>query len=283
MTAGEIGPGDVNDVLDRLPALASKRLKAVVAIGTGANDVYRLRLDDEDYAMRFPGRARYIGVDAEYDNQRRAAAVGVAPAAVGFDRQSGAIVSRWLAGDPGNATSGIDDGALARCLARLHHAAAPFTDTIDPWRALAWNLTPRARNDARIARLASRAAERLGDLPATAWVNCHGDPTAGNVIGDNDDPPTPRLIDWEYSHRGHPAWDLAVACNDRQANTGRADAFLDRYNAAAESYGATPVGRLALEVLRGVTALASAAWVLNHDGDDAGVNRALDLAARWLD
>ncbi len=285
MNDARFGIGPVDEVLDRLPLLSSKRRQHAEPLSGAGNRVYRLRLDGRDFVMRFPGRSRYITVQAEYDNQRRAAEAGVAPAAVGFDRQSGAIVSRWLAGDTHRSARHVDDddNALAHCLARLHHGTAPFTDAIAPGRALRWNLTPSVQGDTRLIRLAARADERLRDLPASAWVNCHGDPTAGNVIGRSDDRPAPQLIDWEYSHRNVAAWDLAVACNDRGVDAGCARAFLAAYNAAAGAYGAPAVETSALEKLRGVTALAGAAWLMNHHGDEVSVNHAVELAAHWLD
>ena len=283
MNADRFGIGPVDEALDRLPPLASKQRQHAEPMPGRGNRVYRLRLDGRDFVMRFPGRARFIDVVAEYRNQCRAADAGVAPAAVGLDRNSGAIVSRWLTGGRSDSRAGVDDAALAHCLARVHHATAPFADLIDPHRALEWNLTSRVRTDERVRRLAPRAVDRIRRLPAASPLNCHGDPTSGNVIGGDDDLPVPQLIDWEYSHRGHAAWDLAIACNDRDADTDRAGALLDHYNSAAAGYGATPVEPVALVILRGVTALASAAWLVNHGGDDKDIAETVEYAARWLD
>lgn len=131
------------------------------------------------------------------------------------------VVTTRVPGRRVPATQWDDDlvAALTRQLARLHvHGgtdAATKAAVGDPVRdaeqALAWwrtnepdaartldDLWPAVLGHQESARPAFAHAERL---------LVHGDASAANVLV--DDAGVPRLVDWEWSHRGDPARDLA--------------------------------------------------------------------------
>lgn len=270
----------VNEVLDRVPALASLPRRVVGHLSHSANRVCRVSLGGDDFVVRFPGRRRFIEVSSEFENQRSAAEAGLAPHPMALDRDTGAIVSRWIEGSTPPPSSAADLlESLAVCLARLHHGTRDFIDRFEPGQALSWNLDASSSPDARILRLAGRARSRLAEVAPALPVNCHGDPTAGNIVGHAG-----RLcfIDWEYSHRNRADWDLAIVCNGQDMGPTRTGRFLGRYNDAAAAYEAEPVSPGGLAVLRGVTALASAAWCAHNDRTRTEFDRDLSMAEAFL-
>jgi thiamine kinase-like enzyme len=169
---------------------------------------YKVVAGGEAFVLRFPGReTRLLGIDrtVEYEANRTAAGLGIAPEVVTFVEPEGLLVTRFVAGETGRFT--IPEVAAA--LKRLHDARS-IAGAFDVFRVVSDYAEiarghgvepPRAYAEA--SELARRIRRALGERP---FVPCHNDLLATNVIHDGE-----RLwiVDWEYAGMGDPGFDLA--------------------------------------------------------------------------
>lgn len=153
--------------------------------------------------------AREAGVLAELAGRR------VAPTLVAA--ADGLIVAERLSGEPRSAAEWGTRGAraLGALVARVHATRASTAREVpeDGWRQGTAQAYQRARASAVAAAappglrsLVERVLAAAPDPDPGPAVRVHGDLWSGNVIWCNDGP---RLIDWEYSHQGEAAEDLA--------------------------------------------------------------------------
>ncbi len=223
--------------------------------GTG-NQLFRVRGGAFDLAVRIPARRRFVPVAAEYHNQCIAAAAALAPACRFHDPDSGAIAVDWIAGARPSATR--DPATLSRLaglLSRLHATPTPFADRIDPRRAVRWEFA--AIRDRALEAAARQAVARIAELSPIAAVNCHGDPLPENVVECGD---STMLLDFEYSHRGHPAWDLAVLANALELDRDDSKTLLASYRRRAEAN----VDAASLAAYRELLTALTTAWELEN-------------------
>lgn len=164
---------------------------------------YVLRVDEP--------AARAMGLDreAEFANLQLAWRAGLAPEPVAWRGGERALLLTRYA--PGRAWRGSDLRQSARLkqlaaqLRRLHALpeTGPALDLEQALAGYARRAGGRAAHELaiRAGRLLARSGLGQGDL-----AFCHNDPIAGNVVGFR----RILLIDWEYSARGDPLFDLAV-------------------------------------------------------------------------
>ncbi len=191
----------------------------------------------------------------------RVAALGVAPALIAAGE--GVLVTARIPGGT-RGLAGADAGALHRLGAqvrRIHEHEHADAGAIPAWgehtsstladyrarRADALRATAGTRG-ALVERVIAATVDRDPARPR-AFRRLHGDLWGGNIVWDGD---APVLVDWEYSHLGDPAFELAYAAEmDAMGDTALA-ALLAGYGDA----GIAP--RVA--AWRPLVALESALW-----------------------
>lgn len=271
-------------VLARVPVLADEIVEDVLRLPGRDNRVFCVQLASRKVGIRVSGRRRFIDIASEYHNQAIAARAGLAPRPIGYLADAGVIVSEWLEAVPltGAGSRPTQWPDVVRSLARLHSCSTPFADMLSPQYALRWNLTGMARHERRISCLAQSALDQCLQADRQPMVNCHGDPGLANLLQSTTSDEGLRFIDWEFSHRSTAAWDIALLCNDATLDDVESAGFVRSYNGQAAMLGATGVEQRLIDTMRGVAALASAAWLINHACSEADIGQQLEIAGHFL-
>ena len=91
-----------------------------------------------------------------------------------------------------------------------------------------------------------------------------------------------QFVDWEYSHRTTPYWDLAILCNSIEIPRALVHELIDDYNRHSSEYGAERLEPSQLKLFQGLTALISAAWLINHPESGTGAASMIRVAQKFL-
>ncbi|MHA1524595.1 MAG: choline/ethanolamine kinase family protein [Alphaproteobacteria bacterium] len=190
----------------------------ITRLGGLTNLVFRVETGGRDVCLRLAGAGTedYIDRKVEAHNARAAAAAGVGPKVIHADAATGVMVTQFLSGcqTMTPALFASTPGAAARAgraLRRLHDSGQKFQHRfelfamIDEYLALLEKKPvpfPKGYHQVLGQAEAMRAALAVhpGDL-----APCHCDPLAENFL---DDGTTMWIVDWEYSGRNDPLWDL---------------------------------------------------------------------------
>ena len=233
------GPVTVEEIVERLAAWRGRPMTIRPLTNGLTNANYRVDVDGHAYVVRIPGASTEllaIDRDNELHNGRIAAVLGIGPAILHHFPESGATVSEFLHGRAmSNATLG-EPGMAGRIAATLRvlHAGPRFLRDFDMvalaerYRALAERRGfPLPAGHAARRPTVDRIAEALAAHPL-APVPCHNDLLADNYIEQDG---RLRLLDWEYSGNGDPAFELGNTCRELDYDDARirelCEAYLD--------------------------------------------------------
>jgi thiamine kinase-like enzyme len=250
---------------------------------TNAN--YRVDVDGRAFVVRIPGAStELLAIDRanELHNGRIAAALGIGPAILHHFPESGATVAEFLHGRPMTNATLAEPGMPARIASTLRalHAGPRFLRDFDMlalaerYRALAERRGfPLPQGFAARRPVVDRIAAALAARPLPS-VPCHNDLLADNYIEQEGGL---RIVDWEYSGNGDPAFELGNTCRELDYDAGRIRELCQAY------FGSMPaslVGRVRLQII--VSDVGWALWAaiqraisrISFDFDAYG-------AARW--
>ena len=230
-----------------------------------SNRVYRLETDRGAFFLRLPRpeTAGMVDRDAEAQNIRRAADLGVALGPLFCNPRTGILLTRAVA--TVSASPDTLAAHLGNILGRLHASRDAFQGELDPDRVIDAQKRTLAA-DVRVAAdvalldqvlLQLRPLERLEHDRIA--VPSHGDPSPGNCLMAPD---RLWLIDWEYSAMAEPAWDLAYASLEHGFSNAQERAFLAAYrNSAGDELRPS---RRHLEIMKAKCDVVSALWGLEQ-------------------
>jgi len=255
--------------LSRIPLFAGRPLGniAVEPLPGLTNRTCKLALDGEAFVLRIPGpgTGRYIDRAAEEHNARVAAAVGVGPEVLFFDRADGLMLTRFVAGADILDAGRLREPALlrraVRTLRRLHgcgrrfHARMDLFGRLDLYLALAAERGIAAPPELVAARAAATPVRDALARGAAPEAPCHIDPVPHNFLALGEADGGMILLDWEYSAMCEPIWDLADLSVEARFDAAQDAAMLETYYGAAAPAAA---GRLAL--YKAMLDLLAAAW-----------------------
>jgi len=182
---------------------------------TNVNCLARLR--GVELVVRFPGEGteRFIDRLAEVANSRSAYVAGLTNDIVLFDPTDSILISALIQNAHPHAVSDRHDPAILHAVTGMlkrTHQELSFANDFNPFEVLATfnEMAHEAghRGSADLDKAASTIAElrpilESGDVTRVA---CHNDPVPENFLMTDSGLV---LIDWEYSGRNDPAWDLA--------------------------------------------------------------------------
>jgi thiamine kinase-like enzyme len=265
----------VHHWLARIPLLAERPATAwqVTPLVGMTNLNWRVTQGDRDLVLRVPGASseRYLSRRREFHNAGIAADLGIAPALLYADAESGVTLQPFLRN-----TRALTEEAFAKpeiagkvgaLLAKLHRSGRAFEGTMAPFPIIDVYLDLAA--DARLKGLRHRAEPIRAVLErgVPAAVPSHIDPNPANFLLGADDQLW--LIDWEFSAMCEPAWDLAAV-------TLEAKMAPDCIAALHEGYGwrPTPAEASRLWLMRAALYLVAGSWTY---AEIAGGNRAAGL------
>jgi thiamine kinase-like enzyme len=193
-------------------------LDASVRLGGLTNRNYKVLVGGETLMLRLPGKGtgRFINRSTERANQEAAARAGFTHHSIFFDGRTGVKISPFLhearALDPEAVRQDSNIEAVAGLLSRFHRSGLRFVNDFDVFKLsrtyerVAKGRFGRFYRGYEAAKKRVEALERPLSVLGGERVACHNDLVPENVLR------TPAgliLIDWEYSGRNDPAWDLA--------------------------------------------------------------------------
>jgi thiamine kinase-like enzyme len=201
-------------ILDRVPGWAG-RTRTIEPLGGGiTNRNFRVTVDGEVYVLRIPAESGgLLGIDRqiEHEASELAADAGVGPQVVAFLEPEGALVTRFIEGQPVSETAVHQPAVIERIAESLRrvHRAGTIRATFSPFRiGETYATTTRQRGGSvppAYDRAQSIATTIERSLPLEPAVFCHNDLLNANFI---DDGTQVRIVDWEYAGMGDRFFDF---------------------------------------------------------------------------
>ena len=219
---------------------------------------FLVELGAERWVLRLPtpGTAALLDVVTEAEAMRAAARAGLAPAVVGVDAASGALLTEYRSGaaawTPADARTAENIARAARLLRALHAVDAPIP-AYAAERIARGYLTALAEAPAESSEPCALA--RFGGARSQAWADelielareldardpaaalCHNDLIAANFLDGGD---RLLLVDFEYAARASPLLDLAGLAGMNGFSPAERRELLAAYGEAANGAVATP-------------------------------------------
>ena len=249
------------------------------------NRSFNVTIDSERFVLRIPGAGTgaYIDRAQEACNARAAARLGIAPEVVHADPRTGVALSRRIEDGRTLDERAFRDPAVLELavdlLARLHRSDADFRGEMALFPVLDryFRLCGRRRPDL-LAPLEGPRRRAEGLRP---WIEgtrepdcpCHIDPAPSNFVLVAGASPRLHLLDWEFSARCEPVWDLAYLSADAAFSEAQDEHLLSRYYGRVD-----PERQDRFAACKGLAHLLIAAWAALRvtDGDEEpGVQRLL--------
>ena len=256
-----------------LPASLVGVVSSVVPLHAGLSGarVYAVGAERGEYILRVQGDRADRSFRQHVLVQRRAAALGVAPAVVHVDEDAGAVVSVRITGValPAVLADPVQRPlALAGIVEQLRRLHAMERDGIEPLDAVAFarGVFEGQRGRTGFPRWAHAAEPSLDAIAARLArdprrVVSHNDLNPGNVLWDGA---SAWLVDWEVAALGHPYYDLAALSTFLNLPDDAAHALLERQEQAPLDAAA----RATFGDLRALAALAIGCMFLSLVVDD---------------
>lgn len=182
------------------------------------NDIYRVRTDKKDYAVRLSKKPKKrLGYfSEEFHNQKIAAEAKIAPQILYADENTGTLIYPYIVGAPVTREHLLNPtfcGTVTRAIKTIHSLKKPFLYHHNFLRSIekrqdrtfGKNLENCPQEAKKLAIYATRAMELVRGNPV-AYTPCHADLILDNILKVNNHV---TLIDWELSGMSDPHEDLA--------------------------------------------------------------------------
>lgn len=230
------GQATLDQVLDQVGCLAGQAREVSDLPGGLTNRNYRVRTATRDVVVRVSSPSTgllAVDRDAEFENSRRASAVGVGAAVVDYLPGRGVLVVEYV---PSTTYADADVAANLTKVAeavRSLHGAEPFVNRFDFFALQRRYLRIVRDNGFRmpggyvdLLPTAARVETALGVRPERL-VSCHNDLLAANLLDDGE---RLRIIDYEYSGRNEASFELGNLIQEARLTTEHLDELCAAYH-----------------------------------------------------
>ncbi len=211
--------------------------------GGTLNRLYLLQCGEQQLVVKqgLPNQPCGSSWSEEYRLQRIAAELELAPRLLLQDTACKLMVMEH-AGQP--ITSPVSDGLVQQAgrLLRTLHSSPCHLETRtygDLLEQLLEQATIKGLDLSRLDLAAGRQIAAVWDKQPGCW--CHHDLSPGNVLVKEG---KPCLIDWEYSGRGNPAFDLACLANSWKLGQNQLSLLLGTHNMGVDGEALQLAGKL---------------------------------------
>ena len=231
----------VEEIIDRIDAWRGRPVSIRPLTNGLTNANYRVDVDDLAFVVRIPGAStELLAIDRanELHNARVAATLGIGPAVLHHFPDNGATVMEFLHGRPMTNATLQEPGMPGRIAATLRalHGGPRFLRDFDMLGLADGYLgviEPRGfplPSGFRARRPVIREIGAALDVRPLSSVPCHNDLLADNFIEQDG---RLRLLDWEYSGNGDPAFELGNSCRELDYDEGRVEELCRAYFGSA--------------------------------------------------
>jgi thiamine kinase-like enzyme len=248
-------------VTDRVPGWAGQ-VRSVEPLGGGiTNRNFRVQVGEGAFVVRLPAKTgALLGIDrhVEHEASRLAALAGVGPEVVAFVEPEGALVTRFITGQPVNDAAVHDPAMLQRiahALRRIHQSGT-VRASFSPFRVVEAYALTATRHGGRLPEAFDRAQPIAATIERALRpeppVLCHNDLLNANFI---DDGATIRIVDWEYAGMGDRFFDFGNFAVNHQLSEADEGVLLAAYFGRV-----TPAQQARLQLMRLMSDFREAMW-----------------------
>ncbi|MGH2463369.1 MAG: phosphotransferase [Candidatus Limnocylindria bacterium] len=234
-------PIEIEQVVAAIDAWRGRRIEIELLTGGLTNLNYAVTVDGERMFVRVPGAdTSILAVDRtnELHNTRAAAETAIGARVIQALPEHGVIVLEWIDGRTMSNEAFAEDGMPERVAASLRrlHAGPRFLLDFDMFRLTERYLRVVDERGISIPAGYRERVDRLPDLEAALRarplppVPCHNDLLAENYL---DDGTNLRIVDYEYSGNGDPAFELGNTCQELGWDAERVERLSAAYFGAA--------------------------------------------------
>jgi thiamine kinase len=227
-------------------ALAAAKFEPIA--GSLSNFAWHVSAPGQDRFVRYARAGNeQLGADLHAEGQvlQVVARAGIAPRVIRCDPSARLLVTQWIAGPNGDASTGDLDRTVrhaAALLCRLHELTPPPDARVVDFAVQARRLEAALPAESVRPALTAYAGEVLSRLgPGRAHALCHHDVHAQNLVTDHAG--RLWLVDWEYAGLGDPLFDLASCASQLELSAASTGLLCDEYVRAG---GSVERGRLEL-------------------------------------
>jgi thiamine kinase-like enzyme len=255
---------EIRALLARVPELRNRPADVTKLSGGLTNRNFRVQIGGHAYVLRV-GSAESIalGIDRRSEAAccRAAAAGGIGAEVIAAFPEAGALVTRFVPGEPLKAEDARDPAILSSIVALVGrcHALAPPSEAAAscPFTLIETYYRQARERGASLPAALEPALARLGQLRTALSGGrpprlCHNDLLPANFICDGG---RIHLIDWEYAGLGDPLFDLGNLAANFQFDETQERALLRLYFGTA-----SPTDMRRLQQMRQVSELREALW-----------------------
>ena len=233
----------IDQVVEAVEVWRGRQVSIEPLAGGLTNLNYAVTVDGERMFVRVPGaNASVLAVDRanELHNTRAAAEAGVGARVIHALPEHGVIVLEWIEGRTMSNADFAEAGIAARVAASLLrlHAGPRFLRDFDMFRLTERYVGVVTERGIRIPGGYMERIKRLPELEMALRARplrsapCHNDLLAENYIDDGTDL---RIVDYEYSGNGDPAFELGNTCQELGWDARRVEELCAAYFGEATS------------------------------------------------
>jgi thiamine kinase-like enzyme len=262
-------PGELEKIVEAVPGWTGVAVRAEALEGGITNRNFRVEVGGESFVVRLAGTdTELLGIDREAERRaaEAAAAAGVAPEVHAYLPEHGALITRFVDGEPLPAGDLERPDVMASVVAAVKaiHAMAPIPSRFDVFRVVRdYRSTAEVRGvpippayEGALAA-ADRIAEAFAASPATVRP-CHNDLLNANFLVRDG---KIFIVDYEYAGMGDPFFDLGNLSVNNGISEDAQETLLELYVGRAAN-----ADRARLALMRIMSDFREAMWGVVQQG-----------------
>lgn len=252
----------LDELLQRFPQLAGKRLDVHLLPGGITNLNYKINVENDTYVLRVAGEnSELLGIDrsCEVACAQAAARAGIGAEIVAVDIASKAMLTRFVAGTTITAADSRQPAVMPRIVkaVKQYHDSAPGKGLFSAFATVRNYHCVALQHGVQLPAVTKKALELFDRIEAEVGSNespcpCHNDLLPANFI---DDGTNIFIIDWEYAGMGDRFFDLGNLAVNHEYEDEQERMLLSLYFGEVD-----PISLRRLKLMRLVSDMRESMW-----------------------